>query len=87
MSSGEVTRASAPCSNGVGAGRWDRISIWFFNLFVEKMAGLGVAELALQPLLLLLPGAFLARHPNAGCGWQENLFAGRVRGFRALLVL
>ena len=57
----------------------------FFNLFVEKMVGLGVAELA-AALLLLLPGAILARHPSRVALAENLLLLGVSVVFGALLV-
>ena len=57
----------------------------FYNIFVEKMVGLGVAELA-AALLLLLPGAFMARHPGRVALAQNLLLLGVSLVFGALLV-
>lgn len=57
----------------------------FFNIFVENMVGLGVAELA-AALFLLLPGAFFARHASRVALAQNLLLLGVSMVFGALLV-
>lgn len=57
----------------------------FYNIFVEKMVGLGVAELV-AAFMLLLPGAFIARHPGRVALAQNLLLLGVSMVFGALLV-
>lgn len=57
----------------------------FYNIYVEKMVGLGLAELV-AAAFVILPGAFLARQPTRVAQAENLLLLGVSLVFGALLV-